>query len=204
MKIPTFNFPNLDLITILRLLQTLFSLLSLILNAVVTNFFNTHTLIGQPPSYLVFLLFTSTFTLLISIPYTTFAPRYFRASINRYLSLSVELLTTLFWFAGTVSGAVYLSKLAFCAGSICTNARAGVAFAALTFLCYCVTSYFPIKYCFFDGDEKFEGAGEGMGLSGAERITRARLRRDEANNLRIRNEREGIVDTSSKWVGVRE
>lgn len=182
--------PSLDLISITRVCQILFSLIALGLNASVIHWFNTHERVGGPPGYLILLVFSSVFTILISAPYTTFAPKYFPAYINRYASLAVELTTTVFWFAGFIAGAVWLGTIDICAGFICSNARAGVAFAAFMFLCYCITSYFPIKYCFFDSasapaEEKWRGTG------GAELISKARTRRDANNNARIQAEREG-------------
>lgn len=67
-----------------------------------------------------------------------------------------------------------------------------MAFSAMVFLCYAMTSYFPITYCFFDEDDRALGDRNwSMGLSGAERITRARMRRDAANNARLNAEKKG-------------
>jgi len=175
-----------DLIVLLRLTQALFSLIALGLNASVTHFFNTHEFDDPLPGYLIFLVFTSTWTLLISIPYTTFAPPYFPAYINRWASLAFELLTTIFWFAGFIAGAVHLRSVDVCAGLMCHNARAGVVFAALVWLCFGVTSYFPIKYCFFDGDHEIGERNWSLGMSGAERITRVRMRREKNNLVDVR------------------
>lgn len=181
----------LDLIIILRLAQALLSLVALGLNASVTHFFNSHQFHRGPPNYLAFLVFTSTWTLLVSIPYTTFAPPYFPAYINRWASLAFELLTTLFWFAGSIAGAVHLASLDVCRGLMCHNARAGVVFAALVWLCFCVTSYFPVKYCFFEGDREIGAQNWRLGVSGAERITRVRMRREKDNLVDVRAARVG-------------
>ncbi|KAK5937971.1 hypothetical protein PMZ80_009560 [Knufia obscura] len=179
-----------DLIIILRTAQVLFSLITLGLNASVIHHFNTHQYPNGPPGYTIFLVFTSTWTLLISIPYTTFAPPYFPAYINRWASLAFELLTTVFWFAGWIAGAVWLGSLDTCGGLICHNAQAGVVFSALIWLCFCLMCYFPIKYCFLYG-EHASGAGQwSLGMSGAKRITRARMRREKNNLVDVRAERE--------------
>lgn len=197
--------PKLDLITITRIFQALFAIIALGLNASVIDYYNTYVA-GPTPKYLIFLVFTSVFTILLSIPYTTFAPRYFPDSINRWASLVVELLTTLFWFCGFIAGAVWLGKIDFCVGIICNNAKAGVIFSALVFLCYAITSYFPITYCFFDKDDLTLGDRKwAMGVSGTERITRARSRRDAANSARINTEKYGEhAGAGSKVKGVME
>ncbi|KAK5087928.1 hypothetical protein LTR05_002144 [Lithohypha guttulata] len=177
-----------DILFISHILQTVLALIALGLNASVIHYFNTHEGLGSPPGYLVFLVFTSTFTILISIPYTTFAPTYFPAYINRYTSLVIELISTIFWFSGFVAGAVWLGKLDLCAGLICHNARAGVVFAALMFVCYAITSHFPVKYCFFDDENRALGEGNhAMGLSGAERLQKVRLKRAASNNAAMGN-----------------
>lgn len=173
-----------DLIIILRLTQALLSLIALALNASVIHFFNTHERVSKPPGYLIFLVFTSTWTLLVSIPYTTFAPPYFPAYINRWASLAFELVTTIFWFSGFVAGAVWLASIDICVGLMCSNARAGAAFAALVWLCFCVTSYFPVKYCFFDAGT------ETVGISGAEKIKKVRMRREKNNLVDVKAERD--------------
>ncbi|KAK5072548.1 hypothetical protein LTR64_004978 [Lithohypha guttulata] len=197
-----------DILFISHILQTVLALIALGLNASVIHYFNTHEGLGGPPGYLVFLVFTSTFTILISIPYTTFAPTYFPAYINRYTSLVVELISTIFWFSGFVAGAVWLGKLDVCAGLICHNARAGVVFAAMMFVCYAITSHFPVKYCFFDDENRALGEGNHtMGLSGAERLRKVRLKRAASNNAATGNkeysEDSGILERvmgSSKQV----
>lgn len=53
----------------------------------------------------------------------------------------------------------------------------------------------PVYYTFFDSEHangKGLGAGNSrLGMSGAERISAARMRREAANNERVRAEREG-------------
>jgi len=69
---------------------------------------------------------------------------------------------------------------------MCHNARAGVVFAALVWLCFCVTSYFPVKYCFFEGHREIGAQNWRLGMSGAERITRVRMRREKDNLVDVR------------------
>lgn len=192
----------------------------MILASTVISFFNTHVGIGSPPPSLVFATFTSVLTLLISLPYNTFAARYFAAYTNRYSSMAVELITMIFWFASWISVAVYLGSISICRGSICGAAKTAVAFSALEWILFCVSGWMPVYYTFFD-KEHANGKGLGMGnsrlgMSGAERISAARMRRQAANNERVRAEREGentgivagftrgmkkVVDTSKVRMG---
>lgn len=57
-----------------------------------------------------------------------------RAAANPYIALGVEFTNVLFWFAGFVALAVFLSKLLFCRGAVCHAAQADVAFAALAWM----------------------------------------------------------------------
>lgn len=167
---------NIDAITILRFAQVLLSLIALGLNTAVIDWFNTHESVSTP-GYAVFLAFASVWTILISVPYTTFCPPYFPSYTNRYSSLAFELITTLFWFSGFIAGAVYLGTIKRCGGLMCSNARAGVVFAALIFACYCVTSYFPIYYTFFDDENRAMGEHNfPLGMSGAQKVKRIKTK----------------------------
>lgn len=186
---PSFSF---DLMLVLRILQTLLALLIMILSSTVISFFNTHIGIGSPPHCLVFTTFTAVLTLLISLPYNTFAAKYFAAYTNRYSSMAVELITMIFWFASWISVAVYVGGLRVCRGSVCGTAKAVIVFSAIEWLLFCASGWMPVYYTFFDKEHASLGLGNSrLGLSGAERITAARMRREAANNERVRAEREG-------------
>lgn len=51
-----------------------------------------------------------------------------------YIRLAITLLTTLFYFAGFIALSVFLGKLLFCRGSVCSAARADAAFAAFSWM----------------------------------------------------------------------
>lgn len=63
--------------------------------------------------------------MLIIIPYTTLAPRYFGKLANKWAMLSAETTTMLFWFGGFVASADLIRKLEVCSGSACSSAIAG-------------------------------------------------------------------------------
>jgi hypothetical protein len=52
---------------------------------------------------------------------------------NSFIAFGVEVSNVLFWFAGFVALAVFLSKLFLCHGPICHSAHADAIFAALSF-----------------------------------------------------------------------
>lgn len=64
----------------------------------------------------------------------------------------------------------------------------------------------PVYYTFFDKEHanaKGLGAGNSrLGMSGAEKISAARMRRQAANNERIRAERDGEKTGLSKMFGI--
>jgi hypothetical protein len=47
---------------------------------------------------------------------------------------------TIFYFAGFIALSVFLSKLRFCRGSVCSAARADAVFAALSFVVWNLTA----------------------------------------------------------------
>lgn len=200
--------PDFDLAKWTRLAQVFLALISLGLNASVVHFFNTHQSETHAPGYLIFLLFSATFSLLITIPYTQFAPRHFPEYCNRYSSLCIELLTMIFWFSGFVAGAVWLGKIDVCKGSVCNNAKAGVVFAALMFGTSCITSFFPISYCFFDSEDRDLGQGNhALGLGGADKLAQIRSYRHKQNTDPTQSafnddEDDGVIDRIRSKAGI--
>lgn len=84
------------------------------------------------PASVNFLLFCAVWALL-ALLYLSFAPFLGfleRSKWAKMSSLVVEALTTMFWIAGTVALAIFLSKRV-CFGSVCTAARAATAFGAM-------------------------------------------------------------------------
>ena len=81
-----------------------------------------------PPSEVNFLIITAAWTLL-ALAYLVIAPARFPAAAHKSGILAAEALTMLFWFAGFVALAVFLSDRV-CFGIVCNVAKAGAAFAA--------------------------------------------------------------------------
>lgn len=98
----------------------------------------------------------------------------------------------IFWFASWISVAVYVGSLKVCRGSVCGATKTVIAFSALEWIFFCASSWMPVYYTFFDEEHASLGLGNSrLGMSGAERITAARMRREAANNERVRAERDG-------------
>jgi hypothetical protein len=63
-----------------------------------------------------------------------------KAASHPYAHLVVEAINTLFYFAGFVALATFLSKLLFCRGTVCAAARADAVFAALGWMLWTGTT----------------------------------------------------------------
>jgi hypothetical protein len=57
-----------------------------------------------------------------------------------YAHFAIEATVSLFYFAGFIALAVFLSKLLFCRGSVCAAARADAVFAALSWVLWTGTT----------------------------------------------------------------
>ena len=82
------------------------------------------------PGQINFLLFDSVWTILALI-YLILVPWRFSDTIahHKFAILAVEALTALFWFAGFIALAVFLSDRV-CFGSVCSAAKAAAVFGA--------------------------------------------------------------------------
>ncbi|KAK0674478.1 hypothetical protein QBC41DRAFT_965 [Cercophora samala] len=130
----------------LRAIQGLFALLVLALSSYVAHWYNTTTVISSPSS-INFLFFVSLYSLLSILSLELLIPRFVapRTAASNYIALGVELSNVVFWFAGFVGLAVFLSKLLFCRGSVCQSAQADVAFAAAGWLIWTGTGVLGVR-----------------------------------------------------------
>lgn len=62
-----------------------------------------------------------------------------------YLAFGLELLNVLFYFAGFVALAVFLSRLLFCRGMVCASARADAVISSFEFALWGVTTFLMVK-----------------------------------------------------------
>ncbi|KAI0025769.1 membrane-associating domain-containing protein [Xylariomycetidae sp. FL0641] len=139
----------------LRAAQLLFAIIVLGLSAYVANWYNVDV-VTAAPSQIGWLLFCSLFTI-ISVLYLELAPRFLPKISHPLAAISLELLNALFYFAGFIALAVFMSGLLFCRGSVCGSAKADIAFGAFEFLLWSVSS-------FFMGREVFKSGLSGLGL----------------------------------------
>lgn len=88
---------------------------------------------------------------ILALIYLAAAPRFLVSAANVFALVAVELLTTLFWFAGFVAYAVFHKNLVNAAdyfylggcdaiGSICGTVEAAVVFGALEWALFVVTT----------------------------------------------------------------
>ena len=83
------------------------------------------------PSQVNFLLFDAVWTLL-ALAYLIIVPWRFSETMahHKFAILGVEAVTMLFWFAGFIALAVFLSDRT-CLGRVCSAAKAGAAMGGL-------------------------------------------------------------------------
>ena len=109
------------------------------------SYYNTTS---SSPSSVSFLIFASLWTVLLALPYLTITPRFFPTAAHKHGILAAEAVTMLFWLAGFLAEAVFMSHLGFCRGSVCVSARAGVAFSAMSWVLFVSTTVMAMIYVF--------------------------------------------------------
>ncbi|KEY69662.1 hypothetical protein S7711_03146 [Stachybotrys chartarum IBT 7711] len=133
----------------LRGFQAALAVTNLGLASYVANYFNTNTR-RLSPSSINFLIFAQIFSLL-AIAYLEVAPRKLPKAAHPFASLFVEGTNALFYFAGMIAWAVFLSRLSFCNGTICGVARAAAVVAAVEFVAWVATTAMLAKELFKGG-----------------------------------------------------
>ncbi|KAK4216258.1 membrane-associating domain-containing protein [Rhypophila decipiens] len=128
------------LVLSLRAAQLAMSVVVLGLSGYVASWYN-NDMATASPGQINFLIFASLYSIL-SIVCLEVIPKFVPRASNPYVSLGVEFTNVVFWFAGFVSLAVFLSRLLFCRGSVCAAARADTAFGALLWILWTVTQVF--------------------------------------------------------------
>ncbi|MCJ1483160.1 hypothetical protein MMC06_003327 [Schaereria dolodes] len=118
----------LNIVLFLRVTQLVFAIIILGLTAYVAHWYNSRTT-AVSPSQINFLIFNALWTLLAVI-YLTVTPPYFPRLAHKYAIAALDALTMLFWFAGFIALAVFLTGLTLCVGHVCRAAQAAAVFAA--------------------------------------------------------------------------
>jgi len=118
----------------IRIVQVILAILVLATSAYVASVYRNGS-----PSEINFLIFTSLWTLLALI-YLTLTSWKLERFAHPWIVTGVESLTMLFWFAGFIAAAVFLSDLITCAGHACSAAKAATVFAAFEWALFAVTT----------------------------------------------------------------
>lgn len=128
-----------DLTLPLRAIQALFTIIVLGLAGYVADAIDIFEDNNDSPSEINFLIFASIWTILVLI-FLLVVPR-FMSTLNKWILVGVEALTMIFWFAGFVALAVYISEDTDCGGGkICNTAKAACVFAAFNWLLWTATT----------------------------------------------------------------
>ena len=98
------------------------------------------------PAEINFLVFSPVWTLLalaalIVVPMKM--PHVASSKLPKFALVGLEALTMLYWFAGFIALAVFLSDR-ICFGAVCSVAKAGTAISAFQWLMFAVTTVFSI------------------------------------------------------------
>jgi len=129
----------------LRIVQGVFAIIVLGLTAYVANWWGGHWH-QFSPSEVNFLVFTSVWTLL-ALAYLIIAPARFATAAHKYGILAAEAVTMIFWFAGFIALAAFLSDRV-CFGSVCSAAKAATAFAAFEWLFFAGSTLMAALHCY--------------------------------------------------------
>ncbi|KAI3327638.1 membrane-associating domain-containing protein [Xylariaceae sp. AK1471] len=116
----------------LRVAQFTLAFVTLGLSAYVANWYNADVM-SPPPPQIGWLLFVSLFTI-ISIGFLEGVPRLAPRFFHPYAAFSLEIGNALFYFAGFIALSTFMGGLLYCRGSVCSAARADVAFGIFEFL----------------------------------------------------------------------
>ncbi|KAF4554135.1 Hypothetical protein D9617_5g070120 [Elsinoe fawcettii] len=120
-----------------RAIQAVLTIIVLGLTAYVANWWSGYWR-AYSPSQINFLVFTSVWTVL-ALAYLVLSQWRFERFAHKFAILGVEALTMLFWFAGFIALAVFLSDRV-CFGNVCNSAKAAAAFAAFEWVFFAITT----------------------------------------------------------------
>ena len=83
---------------------------------------------------------------------------------NPFVFIGIEFTNVVLWFSSGVSLAVFLSRLLFCRGSVCTAAQTDAVLAYVLLCVWCGT-FVPLAMDFFKSGFRRRGAaGQGAGM----------------------------------------
>jgi len=141
----------------IRAAQFVCSVVTLGLSAYVAHWYNNDMLTASP-SQINFLVFVPVFSL-ISLAYLELTPRFLSKVSHPIGHLAFSVLNSLFYFGGFIALAVFLGKLLFCRGSVCSAARADAVFAAFSWALWTFTAGMTAMETFKGGFKSFSFKG---------------------------------------------
>ncbi|EME47201.1 hypothetical protein DOTSEDRAFT_50652 [Dothistroma septosporum NZE10] len=123
----------------LRITQASFAIIVLGLAAYVVNWWSGYWHASSPDS-MNFLVFCAVWTIL-ALLYLIMVPWRFSETGAHHpiIFTTVEALTMIFWFAGFIAAAVFLSDRV-CFGSVCSAAKAATVFGAFLWILFAFTT----------------------------------------------------------------
>ncbi|MCJ1302172.1 hypothetical protein MMC08_004975 [Hypocenomyce scalaris] len=122
----------------LRITQFIFAIIVLGLTGYVAHWYNRYTY-SASPGQINFLIFDAVWTIL-AVVYLALTPAYSPRLAHKFAILGLDALTCLFWFAGFIALAVFLSSLLVCTGHVCRSAQAAAVFGAFEWLLFLATT----------------------------------------------------------------
>ncbi|KAI1333915.1 membrane-associating domain-containing protein [Xylariaceae sp. FL0016] len=113
---------------IAHIAAAVFAIIELGLTAYLASWYNSlFGFGGDSPSQVNFMIFNSVWTLLV-LAYVGITPLYLTSVFHRLAALTLNVITTIFWFAGAIALAVGVGAPHCGSDSRCGSAQAAVAF----------------------------------------------------------------------------
>jgi len=123
----------------LRISQAILAVIVLGLSAYVANWWSGYWH-AMSPSQINFLVFSAVWTILALLYLIVVPWRFSETKIHhKFAILAAECLTMLFWFAGFIALAVFLSDRV-CFGHVCAAAKAATVFGAIEWALFAATT----------------------------------------------------------------
>ncbi|KAI9886063.1 MAG: hypothetical protein M1823_002136 [Watsoniomyces obsoletus] len=128
-----------DLTLPLRGLQALFAIIVLGLTGYVSSEIDRIVYWASTPSQVSFLIFLSIWTV-IAVAVLIALPRFMPRAAHPFALLAIEAVTMIFWFAGFIAVAVFVSDIIFCLRNVCGCLKAAAAFGAFEWALWTATT----------------------------------------------------------------
>jgi len=122
----------------LRIAQGLLTILVLGLMAYVVSTWDGPYGYGSPTDA-NFLLFVSVWTIL-ALAYLVITPGRYPTAAHKFGILAAEFITMIFWFAGFIAFAVFITDWGCRRGNVCRSSQAATVFAAFEWLLFAATT----------------------------------------------------------------